>query len=713
MHSLLKTHFGYDTFRPYQEEIINSVLIGKDTLVLMPTGGGKSLCYQLPALKFDGLTLVISPLISLMKDQVDSLNANGISARFLNSSLSPQETTEIIEELKTGQVKILYVAPERFAVPDFQAFLKELNLSFIAVDEAHCISQWGHDFRPDYRNLRKLKSIFPKIPIIALTATATAKVQADILHQLSLETPKKYITSFDRPNLHMQVVRKKNAFDKLVNLLQKHKDQTAIIYCFSRRETEEIAADLKHNGINALSYHAGMTPEVRKNAQDLFIRDEVPVIVATIAFGMGIDKPDVRLVIHYSFPKTMEGYYQEIGRAGRDGLPSNCVLFYSYGDRRKHHFFLGQIEDPERQLKEAMKIEEVIQFCELNTCRRKYLLAYFGEEGKDNCENCDICTQPKETFDATIQAQKILSAVVRTGNCFGQNHVIDVLRGSRSQKIKDRYHDQLSVYGIAKEDSKDLLIFIFKALYQQNFLKKNDGEYPTFSITKKGASFLENRETLELQKLQTEKFETKSVQDIDYDQSLFEALRVLRKRLADERGVPPFVIFGDKSLHEMAHYLPGNKENFGRISGVGRQKLEELADDFLTIISNYVTENNLAFGEVPARAKKSREIKKKIKMDRYVQTKTMIAEQMPLGDIAREQGLTPGTITNHIEKLLMAEESIDIDYLKPDERVHKKVSEAFNECGTEMLGPVYQFLGEEVGYDTIKLVRIFENREKR
>jgi ATP-dependent DNA helicase RecQ len=390
MKEFLKTYFGYDEFRPLQEEVIGNVMSGKDSFVLMPTGGGKSLCYQLPALKFNGLTIVISPLIALMKDQVDALKANGISAEYINSSLSYQEIVQIQKNVQEGKVKILYLAPERLAMESFQKFLKTLKISLIAIDEAHCISEWGHDFRPDYRNLKLFKSQFPNVPIIALTATATSKVREDIVKQLSLSNPKICVSSFDRENLSFLIIRKKNAFDKLVRILEKHKNEPVIIYCFSRKDTEQIATDLKIEGFNALPYHAGLNSETRKRNQELFIKDEAQIIVATIAFGMGIDKPDVRLVVHYTFPKTMEGYYQEVGRAGRDGLPSECALFYSYGDRRKHDFFIDQMKDNKERNNALKKLDQVIEYCEQTECRRKFVLNYFGEEYVfPNDENTD------------------------------------------------------------------------------------------------------------------------------------------------------------------------------------------------------------------------------------------------------------------------------------------------------------------------------------
>ncbi|MBU0577436.1 RecQ family ATP-dependent DNA helicase, partial [Patescibacteria group bacterium] len=392
MKNLLKKYFGYDEFRPLQEDIINNVIAKKDTLVLMPTGGGKSLCYQLPAIYFKGLTLVISPLIALMKDQVDALKVNGVSAEYINSSLSTFEIGAIQKKVEVGEIKILYVAPERLAQTNFQTFLAKLNISLIAIDEAHCISEWGHDFRPDYRNLKQLRNKFPNIPIIALTATATEKVREDIVKQLQLKEPKIFVASFDRKNLSYIVLRKQKVFDKLTHFLEKYKNESVIIYCFSRKDTENLAQNLRNKEYKALPYHAGLDKEVRKETQDLFIKDEVFIIVATIAFGMGINKSNIRLIVHQTFPKSIEGYYQEIGRAGRDGLPSECVMFYGYHDKWKHKYFIDQIDDPIIKRNKEDKIEQVVNYCERLTCRRKYLLNYFGENyHKENCNGCDSC----------------------------------------------------------------------------------------------------------------------------------------------------------------------------------------------------------------------------------------------------------------------------------------------------------------------------------
>ena len=433
-----------------------------DTFVLMPTWWGKSICFQLPAIALPGVTIVISPLIALMKDQVDSLQTNGINAAFINSSVDYKQINEIECQIVDGKIKILYIAPERLGLENFQIFLQALNVSLIAIDEAHCISEWGHDFRPDYHNLSMFKQAFPDTPIIALTATATDKVKKDIVNKLSLEKPNTFISSFDRPNLSLQVVAKRGSFEKLKKLLDKYENESAIIYCFSRKDTERIADRLKEEWYNAASYHAGLSPKKRKLNQELFIKDQINIIVATIAFGMGIDKPDVRLVVHNSFPKTLEWYYQEIWRAGRDGLPSECVLFYSWWDKRKHDFFIDEMPEWKEKEKAEKKLQEIIQYCELRSCRRKHLLQYFGEKSK-NCENCDVCNNKNEVFDATEISQKILSAIFRTGNCFGANYITEVLRGSKQQTILRNMHHQLSVYGIVKDFSKDELKHIIKS----------------------------------------------------------------------------------------------------------------------------------------------------------------------------------------------------------------------------------------------------------
>ncbi len=704
MYQILKKYFGYDEFRPKQKEAINAILNGNDAFVLMPTGGGKSLCYQIPALKLPGITLVISPLIALMKDQVDSLRANGIEAEFINSSLLPEEISKIYQKIHAKKVKILYIAPERFAIKNFQNFLKELEISLIAVDEAHCISEWGHDFRPDYRNLGILKKLFPQSPLIALTATATNKVQKDIIKQLNIPHAQKFISGFNRENLKIKVIKKKNAFAKLLDILDKYKNESSIIYCFSRKETEEITENLKLNGFNARAYHAGLEKEKRDLVQELFIKDEINIIVATIAFGMGIDKPDVRLVVHYTFPKTLEGYYQEIGRAGRDGLDSECIMFYTYADVRKHEFFINQMNDENFANKAREKLSEVLNYAELQTCRKKYLLNYFGEATSfDTCSSCDVCLRGNEKFDATIIAKKILSAVVRTKNRFGKKYITEILLGRNTQRIKRNLHHELSVFGIAKDFSEDEILQIINNLINLDYLYLQDKEYPTLNISKKGAVFLQSNETLILPKPKSDYEITKKKEKIDYDFELFEILRKLRKTIAEEKNVPPFLIFGDTSLVEMSHYFPDTKEKFSQISGVGEKKLKQFGDIFLEKIKNYIQEKNINSLEIKkAKTRKKISIKKPLY---YARTKELLQKKIPIERIAKDQNLKIRTIINHIEKIIESGEKINLDYLKLPQNSYQEIKKAFLEVGDEYLKPVYEYLNEKYPYDQISLVR--------
>ena len=616
MLDLLKRYFGYDTFRPLQEEIITSVLDRRDTLVLMPTGGGKSLCYQLPALRFEGLTLVVSPLVALMKDQVDSLRANGIAAAFINSTLSYEEIGHVRARVQRNAVKILYVAPERLAMPGFRDFLARLHISLVAVDEAHCISMWGHEFRPDYRTLVDLRGLLPGVPFIALTATATEQVRRDVAEQLELTQPREFVASFNRANLTYTVrPKRRRAINALADLLHKHRGESCIVYCFSRKTTEDVAASLSAMGLSALPYHAGLDPALRSETQERFIRDDALVIVATIAFGMGIDKPDVRLVVHYDLPKSLEGYYQETGRAGRDGLPSECVLFYSYGDKRKQDFFIDRIEDEAERRNAQDKLERMIEFCGLSTCRRKFLLEYFGEAWtQDNCRGCDVCLTPREEFDATIIAQKILSAVIRTGQRFGIAHVSQVLRGADTKRIRELRHDDLSVYGIVTDLSDADIKEIAGLLQTEGLLHKNSREYATLGVTEAGRKFLKDRARLTLARpkpvedpprasrraalspdpAQTWRRRSATDEaDTAYDPALFDKLRALRRKLAAARNVPPYVIFGDRTLRQMAYYVPQTSENLAQISGVGAVKLEQLGEEFLAEIMAYAREHEI------------------------------------------------------------------------------------------------------------------------
>lgn len=594
MKKILKKHFGHDDFRPMQKDVVEHFIAGHDTVVVMPTGGGKSLCFQLPAVMQKGVTLVISPLISLMKDQVDALNANGIAATMLNSSIAREELSDRMRDIQRGQYTLVYIAPERLAHAWTQQWIGTLDINAIAVDEAHCISQWGHDFRPDYRNLRVLRDIYPHIPIIALTASATQRVRDDIVLALGLAADHKvFVSGFYRDNLHIRVTPKSHAVDKIIALLAKHKDESAIIYCFSRKETEELTQTLRVRGIAAGCYHAGLAPEDRHAVQDAFVRDDVTVVVATIAFGMGIDKPDVRLVIHKTFPKSIEGYYQEIGRAGRDGLPSECVLLYSAGDKMKLDYFLQQMEDEVHREREEKKIREVMDYAQSRVCRWQWITTYFGQLDIEPCGHCDVCQSGMDMEDATEIVQKVLSAVVRTGQIFGKGHVIKVLRGSRDRTVIARDHHELTVWGIAREYTAEQLAEIFTQIIAHGLVEKNRGEYDTYRISAKGKEFLASRAQIMLPRLHKEVISATdhARDDLVYDEKLFTVLRALRRQIADDHNVPAFVIFGDVSLRAMAHDQPTTLEEFAAIPGVGAQKLDKYGDTFVAAIRTYVRDH--------------------------------------------------------------------------------------------------------------------------
>ena len=728
---LLKKHFGYDQFRPLQAEIIASVLERRDTLVLMPTGGGKSLCYQLPALRFDGLTLVISPLVALMKDQVDTLKANGVAAEFINSSLTYPELNRVRQRVQRNTVKILYVAPERLALPGFLDFLAELTVSLVAVDEAHCISMWGHEFRPDYRNLVTLRHALPGVPCIALTATATEQVRHDIAEQLELTQPQEFNASFNRANLTYSVRPKRNSVDALANLLDEYRGESCIVYCFSRKSTEDLATALCERGLSALPYHAGLDTPVRSQTQEKFIRDDVPIIVATIAFGMGIDKPDVRLVVHYDLPKSLEGYYQETGRAGRDGLPSECAMFYSYGDKVKQDFFIDQIENDAERRNAQDKLARVIEFCDLQTCRRKHLLAYFGEDWpQDNCGGCDVCLTPREEFDATLIAQKILSAVVRTGERFGIAHLSQVLRGANTKRIRELRHDRLSVYGIVDDLSDSEIEELAGLLQAEGLLRKNSREYAGLSLTPAGRAFLKNRENLTLTRAKQAEPDPRTPPDSDpaqmwrrrdtppladeqddiaVDEALFEKLRELRRGLAEERNVPPYVIFGDVTLRQMAAYFPQSRESLSHISGVGAAKLERWGEAFLEVIRSYADEQGLAERPVPGtrRSREPQESKASRQGSTYIATKQLLEQGRSITEVAAERGLSLRTVVSHIEKLVTDGEDVDLGPLLPAADRLETIQHALDRSDTTALAPVKARLGKDYTYEEIRLVRAF------
>ena len=739
MHHLLKQHFGYDEFLPLQEEIISTVLEERDALVLMPTGGGKSLCYQLPAMHFEGLTLIVSPLIALMKDQVDALRSNGIPAASIHSRLPYFEINRVQQQAQQGALKILYVAPERLALPSFQQSLTKLKVSLVAVDEAHCISVWGHDFRPAYRKLGELRRALPGVPFLALTATATERVREDIVEQLHLKQPARFVASFNRSNLSYSVLPKQgDSFARLVELLQKHKGESVIIYSATIRGTEELAARLRESGYDAQPYHAELGG-VRQQRQEDFIHDRTAIIVATIAFGMGIDKSNVRLIVHYDLPKTLESYYQETGRAGRDGLPSDCVLFYTYADVPKLEYLIDKDTEDETERRNAReKLARVNEFCQLQACRRRFLLRYFGEEWpKGNCSGCDFCLMPREEFDATEIAQKILSAVVRTGERFGIAHVTDVLRGSRKKRVKEMKHDSLSVYGIVDDYSANEIKEIASQLVEEGLLYRDKGEYPILSVTGAGKGFLKRREALTLtrskrdqekapatgrsagdleevdgsipQRREKRKASASDRTSLDFDRGLFEELRDLRRRLAEERGVPPYVIFNDVALQQMAYYLPQSYESFSRISGVGKAKLEQLGDTFIAAIGNYARQHGSAERSIPV-TRRSRRQRTERKVSTYETTRQLLEQGLSIKQVAQERDLTEGTVIKHLERLVESDLDIDIRSLLAPDRF-EEIRRAFEETDGTLFAPVKELLGDEYSYDEIRMAWIALRRE--
>ena len=713
MQDLLKQHFGYDEFLPLQEEIISTVLKKRDALVLMPTGGGKSLCYQLPAMYFEGLTLVVSPLIALMKDQVDALRSNGIPAAFIISKQPYSEINRVQQQAQQGALKILYVAPERLALPSFQQYLAKLKVSLVAVDEAHCISVWGHDFRPAYRKLGELRRALPGVPFLALTATATERVREDIVEQLHLEQPEQFVASFNRSNLSYSVLSKqRDSFARLVELLQKHKGESVIIYCSTIKGTEELAARLRESGFDAQPYHAALG-DVRQQRQEDFIHDRTAIIVATIAFGMGIDKSNIRLIVHYDLPKTLENYYQETGRAGRDGLPSDCVLFYTYADVPKLEYLIDKDTEDETERRNAReKLARVNEFCQLQACRRRFLLRYFGEEWpKGNCSGCDFCLTPREEFDATEIAQKILSAVVRTGGRFGIAHVTDVLRGSRKKRVKELKHDALSVYGIVDDYSADEIKEIAGQLVEEGLLYRDKGEYPTLSVTRAGKVFLKRREALTLTRPKREQGKAPASERsaLDFDRGLFEELRGLRRRLAGERGVPPYVIFNDVALQQMAYCFPQSHESFSRISGVGRAKLEQWGEEFIAVIGSYARQHGLVERSIPV-TRRSRRQRRGREGSTYETTRQLLEQGLSIKQVAQERDMTEGTVIKHLERLVESDLDIDIRSLLAPDRF-EKIKRAFEEADSTLFSPVKELLGDEYSYDEIRMVWIALRRE--
>jgi ATP-dependent DNA helicase RecQ len=689
----LKLYFGYEQFRPMQEKIISDILNQKDVLVLMPTGGGKSVCYQVPAVVSPGLSVVVSPLIALMKDQVEALLANGIPAAYLNSSQTSEQQYAIENQCLNGQIKLLYVSPEKLLSAGFFSFLKRLKISLFAVDEAHCISAWGHDFRPEYTQLKALKQQFPAIPVIALTATADRLTQKDIQEQLQLKQPEVFVASFDRPNINLTVLPGQNRFQKITDFLSRHHGQPGIIYCLSRKATESLAGKLRDSGYKATFYHAGMSSQLRAKAQEAFLRDDVQIVCATIAFGMGIDKSNVRWVIHYNLPKNVEGYYQEIGRAGRDGAQSDALLFYSFADVMNMRNMLSDNDKAQTEL-QLVKLERMQQFAEATFCRRRILLQYFGETMKKDCGNCDICRNPPSRFDGTLIVQKALSAVARSQERLNMSLLVDVLRGSRNSQVLSGGFDRIKTYGAGRDiGTLDWHRYLHQMLNAGLVELAYDQNY-TLKLTEQSRQVLFEGRQVELVKFESAKQQTETLQrekpkrEIIRD-ALFERLRALRKRLADQQNVPPYVVFTDSTLQEMAAEKPANRIAMLAISGVGAQKFERYGHDFINEIISFLTEEQ---------SKGSA-----IKGATHLVTWEAYQQGHSPEEIAKRRNLNPVTIYSHLATLL--EQGYDIpvkDFVT--KREYAAITEALDTLGADAkLKDIFEHLGEQYEYFKIRL----------
>ncbi len=719
---LLKEHFGFTSFRPLQEEIIRDALAGRDVVALLPTGGGKSLCFQLPALARPGLTVVVSPLIALMKDQVDALQANGIAATCLNSSLTVQESRARLQGLHRGDYRLLYIAPERLMLPGCLNDLQGWDVNLLAIDEAHCISEWGHDFRPEYRRLVELRDRFPSIPMMALTATATERVRDDILTLLKLRDSAYYVASFNRPNLTYRVLAKANPFEQVRSVLQTQSQESGIIYCQSRKATETLAEGLQAHGVKAQPYHAGLTPKERTRHQELFLRDEVQVICATIAFGMGINKPNVRFVIHYDLPKNLESYYQETGRAGRDGLPSKCILLFSAGDTVKQQYFINEKPSLQEQEIARTQLRQMVQYAECTTCRRAELLSYFGERPlQENCGGCDNCLTPRNTFDGTQDAYTVLSCVAqirgKSGFGVGINHIIEVLTGAKTEKVRRWGHERLNAYGSGKNvHSRSEWAALSRELIRLGYLQQTTEPFTILELTSQGRAFLRERSPVMLTKpMSAPERKTSSAGDLAYDEELLSHLRQLRKTLADERDVPAYVVFSDVALRQMAREYPTTEREFLQVSGVGNRKLQEFGTAFLTAIAEHMEKHpRQEFPkETPAPSSPPPISSRKKPLSPTVQETLRCFR---LGDsvehIATQRGLVSGTIYGHLEQAIQAGEPVDTERLLPPEH-HRRIAAAFAQTGFNNLTGAKEIVGDLCDYGQLRVFRAIHGKTLR
>jgi ATP-dependent DNA helicase RecQ len=712
----LKEVFGYGTFRGNQEEIINNILGKQNTFVIMPTGAGKSLCYQLPAVLQPGTAIVISPLIALMKNQVDQLNALGVNAKVLNSTLNKTETNRVKQAVLAGEVKLLYIAPESLTKEDYIDFLRKSNISLVAIDEAHCISEWGHDFRPEYRRIREIIAKLGDIPVVALTATATPKVRLDIRRNLQMEDADIYLSSFNRENLYYEVRPKVHAKKQLIQFMNERKGKAGIIYCLSRKKVEEIAEFLKINGFKAAPYHAGLDTSVREKNQDDFLNEDIDIIVATIAFGMGIDKPDVRFVVHYDVPKSLEGYYQETGRAGRDGIHGDCMMFFSHNDLNKLEKFNKDKTVTERENARIL-LQEIAYYAESTVCRRIQLLHYFGEEyPQKNCNNCDNCTKPREKYEGKQFVELTLQAVKSTNERFGINHLVSVIRGQNTQHVKSYEHDKLEVFGSGEKESDQFWKSVIRQTLLHEFLEKDIENIGTLKLTAKGTEFLSKPFAIELTKdhdyssIKEEEEDGKtSVSPVSYgagkayDEGLFDLLKAARKSIAKKKSLPPYVIFQDPSLEEMATTYPTTKDELANINGVGMGKVQKFGAPILDVIKNYVEENDITTAQdvvIKSTVNKSR-----LKITIIQQ----IDRKVDLDEIAESHDMSLGELIQELEPICYSGTKLNLDYYINqilDEDRQDDIHDYFMEADTDSMTVALEEMGDEYTEEELRLMRI-------
>ena len=717
LESALKKYFGYTSFRLGQQQIIEQALNNQDLLVVMPTGGGKSLCFQLPALLRKGLTVVVSPLIALMQDQVQSLKNNGIEATFLNSTLTSYQVKSREEAILSGKVKLLYVAPERLLSDRFLPFIDlvqhQIGIASFAIDEAHCVSEWGHDFRPDYRQLRSLRQRYPTVPTIALTATATDRVRSDIIQQLNLTKPIIHVASFNRPNLYYDVQPKqKQAYNQLKQLVTKT-EGAGIIYCLSRRKVDDITMKLQQDGISALPYHAGLSDEERESNQTRFIRDDARLMVATVAFGMGINKSDVKFVIHYDLPRNIESYYQESGRAGRDGGAARCTILFGYGDVKTVEYLIEQKTAIQEQRIAKQQLRQIIDYAQGTVCRRTIQLGYFGESFGGNCGNCDNCCNPKPEEDWTVEAMKFLSCVARCQERFGMSHIIDVLRGSKGQKVLQYNHDKLTTYGIGKDRTADDWRLLGRSLLHQGLLGQTTDGYSVLRLNALSWEVMRRKKTV-LIAITTaptpvvDNKETPKAADIEM---LYQKLRSLRKKLADEQGVAPYIVFADSSLKTMAQLQPQTLEEFSKISGVGSSKLAQYGQYFVAEIASYTQQSVKVEGKSAIAQAGTVTGFASFPSDSQLLTLKLHRQGLDTAEIATERNLSTSTIASHLAELIEMKQPVDLDQLVIPVR-QQFIIKAVKTVGADSLKSIYEHLGESYTYDEIKLVRALWRRQK-